>query len=160
MEMLKRHSRHILLSACVVAGSLVTGSLGAHHASAHLGVCYGDPAVLLSNGRALDLSVVVGDVSSDVNSVQYTLHAPAGTSVTGVYKTPGALGAIESFRFVADNSSGVYDTTTTVTTGSEAVSATAWSALVNLKTLSFLGSQHVTGVNRQVIASELVDPNP
>jgi hypothetical protein len=95
---------------------------GAH---AELGVCYSDPVVVLSNGTILDLSDVINDTDTDVQQVSYTIHAPAGTSVTSVTYTSGPLGPKETFQFFAEGKLGQYDIASQVTTINSGIGVTA-----------------------------------
>ncbi len=89
--------------------SLALGMLAtvpeAHAAS----ICRGDPIVMLSNGAKVQLSVTINQPdASQVSSVQYTLHAPTGTSITSIVYTGGSLQGKESVRFFADQSATHY----------------------------------------------------
>jgi hypothetical protein len=94
-------------------------------AHASLGVCNGDPVVVLTNGVTIDLNAVIQDDLSDVRQVVYTLHAPRGTGVVSVVYTSGLLGPKEVLRFYADNLPDTYDTATTVSTYASGITVKA-----------------------------------
>src|SRR5437588_5034859 len=102
-----RRARHMLLGAAVLSASLLARSLIAPATHAAVGGCRSDPVVTLSNGYAFDLSAVVNDTTTDVQQVSYTLHAPAGTSVTSEVDT-SALGPKDTFQFYADEPPNTY----------------------------------------------------
>jgi hypothetical protein len=110
--------------ACVAAAALMlatcSSALVSHPASAAVGLCRTDPHIQLTGGRNVDLSVSIGDVSSDVQQIQYTVHVPAGSDVKKVVYTGSDLSGRESITVVADNPADTYDTDTVVTTSDSA----------------------------------------
>src|SRR5439155_10658200 len=105
----------ILLGTAALSAGLLATSLIAPDAHAHVGGCRSDPIVTLSNGNTLDLSAVVSDTATDVQQVSYTLHAPAGTSVTREVDT-SVLAPKDAFQFYADNPPNPYSVAATVPT--------------------------------------------
>jgi hypothetical protein len=183
---LYRRPHRWLLGCALLAGTITGGMLGTHSAHAQFAVCYGDPIVLLSNGRALDLNVTIQDAVSDVQGVDYTLHGPAGTQVVDTYSSTGLPPKLESFQYIADDAPGTYDVTTTLTTRSSGVSFTAGGILANVSSLNLKGldflkkvdpglfrriianlsmangvvSTSASGVSGQPVALQLIDPAP
>jgi hypothetical protein len=78
--------------------------------------CRSDPAVLLSNGSIVDISADIAAYPWDIQTVDYTMHIPAGLRVLLVIRTPSWPTTRETFRVVADQAPGVYDTKTVVRT--------------------------------------------
>lgn len=112
------------LGAALLAAGLLAAPLGAPRADAVV-ACRSDPIVVLSNGVVLDLSADIDDDASDVTSVRYTLHGPAGVWVARSLSTDGPVGYDESFAYIPDASAGVYRDETVVTTGAAPVGVTA-----------------------------------
>lgn len=109
---------------------VVAGSGVAHRASAAISYCHSDPIVTLSNGSQVDLTATISDTASDVKSVVYTLHAPAGSSVVRLVTTGGAFSGKETLNFYADNAAGTYETDTVVSTRTSPVAVTAQTRVV------------------------------
>lgn len=129
-----RRPRRAALGVAVVAAGVAIGGLNAHQASAVL-ACRADPVVFLSNGVKINLSATLYNTrGSDVRGIIYTLHAPAGASVTNVVYTGGAFAGKESFVFFDDNAAHSYDSTTYVDTVSQGVSVTATAQAAGNKT--------------------------
>jgi hypothetical protein len=78
--------------------------------------CRSDPAVLLSNGSVVDISADIDAYPWDIQTVDYTMRVPAGLKVLLVIRTPSWPTTRETFRVVADQPAGVYDTVTVVKT--------------------------------------------
>ena len=124
-------------AAALLAAALLAGVAPASRVHATIGGCAGDPIVTLSNGTSVDLSATVADDLSDVAQIVYTLHAPAGSSVTSVT----SIGPKEVLRFVADNPPGVYDSATRVSTYTAAgVAVTATTTVVPVGAVPATGS--------------------
>lgn len=89
---------HAVLSAAVLACGLLGASFTPRAAHAQLSVT-ADPVVTLSNGMVFDLSTILLDNAGlgDVQHISYTLHLPAGLSVTSV-TYPDGTGALSSFQ--------------------------------------------------------------
>lgn len=123
-------SRVMVCAALACVGFAAT-SLGVPTAGAEVGVCYTDPVVVLSNGTTIDLNDTINDTYTDVQSIVYTLHAPAGTSVASVTYTSGPIGPMESLRFYADQTGSQYSATSDVITGSAGIAVTAAATALN-----------------------------
>ena len=121
---------------------LLAGMPGAVEAA--LDSCRGDPIVYLSNGATVRMSVQVSTSAANVERVVYTLHAPAGTSITRIIYTGGPLKDKEQVVFRADAKPGTYATDTVVHTkaGRAAVSATTSIGSVS-RTISGYTGQHL-----------------
>lgn len=78
--------------------------------------CRSDPAVVLSNGSVVDISADIDALPWDVQTVDYAMHIPAGLKVLLVVRTPTWPTTRETFRVIADQPAGVYDTVTVVKT--------------------------------------------
>ena len=135
-------TKRVWLGAALVAASLLAGPLFPHHASAAIGYCRSDPAVRLSDGTVIHMSAVINDDSADVQSVEYTLHAPVGTSVEHVVYSGGSK-VTETVHFVADETPNTFDTTTVVSTGLANVEVSAETQVAGL------GAGDVSGVSGQ-----------
>ncbi len=90
-------------------------------ARAALGVCGGDPVVVLSDGAVVDLDAVVNTSLSDIRGIAYTLHAPAGTVVVAIM----SLGPQQTLDVINDTAPRTYTSVTTVATMGGPVGATA-----------------------------------
>jgi hypothetical protein len=91
----------------------------------------GDPVFLLSGtsgGTAIAYRVQVGvsvsALSSQITSVTYVVHGPAGTVVTQQYATDDALAAKEVYTYAADRADQKFVAVTTVTTTGGSVAVT------------------------------------
>ncbi len=132
------------LGAAALLLGLLAGPLTPHPALAHFTSCTSDPVVTLSNGAQLDLTANISDSASDVQSITYTVHAPAGTSMVSV----ASLGPADHVTFYADDAANAYDTYTTVYTGQSSVAVTAKTTVVSVLGVT-LGSQSTSGTSGQ-----------
>jgi hypothetical protein len=124
----RRPGRALLLLALVL--SLLPAWLGAPaRAFAGNSGCRTDPVILLSNGALIDMSATIGTALYNVQQVTYTLHAPRGTRVLAVVRTPDWPTTVENFVFVADAAAGEYNTDTIVYTSENNVDVTATTTL-------------------------------
>lgn len=99
--------RLIGLTPALLAATLLVPPLVAHAA---LTTCRTDPIVTLSNGVQVQMSNTIYDNAANVSKVAYTLHGPAGTTVTSVvYPSDDTTSIPETFQYVADNNAGNYD---------------------------------------------------
>jgi hypothetical protein len=138
----------------VVTAAILTaaaGSFGSQRVSAITTYCRSDPAIVLTNGATIDLSASIGDSLSDVQQVQYVVHAPAGTHLLAVVNTDGLMGPKETVKLYADNSYGTYDSATTVLTGQKNVAVTASTDIVSALDLS-LGLRSASGYSGTPVA--------
>lgn len=140
-------SRRVLAGSAIVLAGLLSGPLMPRHALALYSSCRADPKVYLSNGSMVTLTATISDSATDVSGVQYTLHAPAGTSVTNVVYTGGSFAGKERLSFYADDPANTYDSATLVGTHASNIAVTA-STQVNTPKLSGSSSgyndQHLT----------------
>jgi hypothetical protein len=133
-----------LVVGSALAVSLLLGPLSSLSAHAALTYCRTDPVVLLSNGQTVQLEADIADSVSDVQHVDYLLHAPAGTSVVSVVYSGDVPANQESFEFTADGGPNGYHTATTVTTGASNVTVTATTTLPGADTDSTQGQSGQT----------------
>jgi hypothetical protein len=133
---INRASRRLLIGAALLVGTLAGGSLSAEHASAQFAVCYGDPIVFLSNGSMLKLSFSAQTGAANVQAAQYTLHLPAGVSITKINTSGNNIGDMETVVPVNDNPAGLYSSDTLVTasvsvplTASESLQGSGWTSV-------------------------------
>src|SRR5437588_438844 len=144
-----RMLRCILVGAVLSLG-LATVPMASHSAHAQLAGCRSDPILSLSNLAQLDLQAGISDTLSDVKSVAYVVHAPAGTSVLAAINLDPLFGVHGTLKFYADNPPGVYDLHTTVTTGKSGVSVTADAIVVSVLGLA-LAAPTVSGLSGQTL---------
>jgi hypothetical protein len=119
-------------------------------AHAQLAACRSDPVLVLSNLADLDLQAGISDNLSDVGSVSYVVHAPAGTSVISVLNLDPLLGVHGTLKFYADNPAGVYDLYTTVYTNRSIVAVTADEIVVSPLGVA-VAAPSVSGVSGQTL---------
>jgi hypothetical protein len=118
-------SRQLLLAALIAAGSLLTGTLNARHASAQLGVCYGDPIIQFNNGTKLQITVAIQSDAAAVQAIQYQVHIPAGVRIKKVRFPKGELAQLEVVNPIFDAAPNTYTADTIVTsTGTFAMTTT------------------------------------
>lgn len=86
------------------------------HASAALRKCRTDPIFMLSNGDKLTVTLDVYTAKSNIKSVVYILHVPAGVTVKRVVYTARGLGSRETYLVVQDRPEKTYTTDTVVLT--------------------------------------------
>jgi hypothetical protein len=98
----KRRIRTATLGIAVAALGMALPA----QASAQLTACRSDPVVFLSNNHKVQLTSTVNTAASNVTSVNYVLHAPAGSAVTSVTWTGG--GIKESLAFYPDAGKNTY----------------------------------------------------
>jgi hypothetical protein len=112
------HPRRLLLGGATLLAVLLTGSLLPPRAHAMISSCRTDPIITLSDGTQLDITASIDTPPGLVNAVKYTVHVPAGLSMTNVVFTGGPFAKKESLSFYADQKSGTYSTTTFASTQS------------------------------------------
>lgn len=134
-----------LLGAGSISLFMLVAPLALQGAHAQIGGCRSDPYIVLSNLAQVDMSANISDDLSDVQSVVYVLHAPAGTSPKMVVATDGLMGIKETFKFYADDPANTYDTYTTVYTGATGIAVTAESSVTSLTALGILTQSGING---------------
>lgn len=155
----RRPAQYARTAAAIIL-ALAAGSLTARPALAGITSCRSDPVVTLSNGTQIDLQAGINDSAADVQSIVYTVHAPAGTSLVSVVNTGSVLGLVERVTFYADAPARTYDTYTTVTTGASNVAVTATTTIAAATVVQTLGvtlaSQSVSGWNGQALHTQTI----
>jgi hypothetical protein len=121
---LMRSNRHLLLSALLVALTLLLGPLTSSRVHAAITYCRTDPVATLSHGAQITMYADVYDTASDLQHADFVLHVPTGVSVTGVTYDP-IFGSFESLSWVADQNTGRYKVDTLVTTGASGIKVVA-----------------------------------
>lgn len=152
MNRFRDHLARVAIGGALLFLALIPGPLRPLHASAQLGPCRSDPAVLLSNLSTLDLSATINDSASDVKQTLYVLHGPRGTKPTAIIPTDGLIGLTERFVYYADEPASTYDVYTTVYTGTPRVPVTASALVVGLVNL---GAPSVSGYSGSPIHTHL-----
>jgi hypothetical protein len=116
-------------------------------ASAALVRCRVDPIFVLSNGDVVTITVDIGTDPVKVRNVTYTLHIPAGVTVTQVAHTARGLGIKEIYNVYQDSPAGTYTTDTVITTldAAHTVPVIAYTRLngVYTKSASGYNGQHL-----------------
>lgn len=108
--------------------AMLMAALPTMQASAALVKCRTDPIFQFSNGDKLTVTLDISADAANVRNVTYTLHVPAGVTVTKATYTAGGLGTKEVYKVVQDGTAKTYKTDVLVTvqnTGSVAIVATA-----------------------------------
>jgi hypothetical protein len=132
---------------------LLVALLAAPGAQAAASVCRTDPIVWLSDGHKVTLSASIGTELSKVQQVTYTLHAPAGLTVSSIVHTAGGLGTKEVFYFYADQPAKHYTTETVVrTSGNTAVTA---NTAVTVQAGGIVGTASADGTANMTIGTEV-----
>jgi hypothetical protein len=143
-------SRVLVVTSLITLFLLVGGQLAPRSAEAALSSCRSDPVILLSNGGAIDVGAGISDNLSDVRSVRYIIHGPAGVFPLVYLNTDGLMGLKESFKYVADNSWNTYDLYTTVYTGHAGVRVSANVTLLSVLGVA-IGLQTANGMSNQSV---------
>ena len=117
--------------------------LTAPGAQAAASVCRTDPIVWLSDGHKVTLSANISTELSKVHQITYTLHAPAGLTVTSIVHTAGGLGTKEVFYFYGDQPAQHYTTETVVRTGGNA--AVTANTAITVQAGGAVGSDSASG---------------
>jgi hypothetical protein len=139
--------------AAVLALGMMISPVALHKAGASLGTCAGcnqyGPQITLSNGVKLTTGVGVSDASSDTLAISYTVHVPAGVTVTGL-SYQGAAQVLQSAQVLADDTPGTYDVTTLVVTG--AISAAVYPYVIaNSQATACVTSSTAAGPSNQPV---------
>ncbi len=119
-------ARAFLLAGMLLAAFIVIADLSP--VGAAFMTCRADPLVFLSNGDTLRIVANIDTTSSNVVSINYTLHLPAGVTVSDVRYTGGPFARKEKLD-VLHNAVDNYMTDTVVTTLRQGVQVTATSSL-------------------------------
>ncbi len=117
-----------LIIGLIFAGLAMPGS----YASASMRYCRTDPILTFSDGIMLTVTSTIDTDDSNVASVVYTLHVPAGIVLVKTIYTAGALGGEEKVQLIDDQNPGVYQIDTLVTTHVARVHVTANAVIMAL----------------------------
>lgn len=131
---------------CLFFLTVVVLTLPNMQASAALVKCRTDPIFKLSNGDVVNITLDISADASNVRNVTYSLHVPAGITVTKVTYTAGGLGTKETYKIYQDSPAKTYTTDTLVTTqntGSIAVIATTRLNATYAKSVTGYNGQHL-----------------
>jgi hypothetical protein len=146
-------ARRVLFIASILFSLLALNAPLTLPTEAALDGCRSDPAIYLSDGTTLDLSVDIGTDVSNVTKIAYVVHVPAGLQVRLYAATP-TLGfeGKETFSVINDAPSGVYKTDTLVKTTTDDVGVTAYTTLVGVSVFNLdlsIQSEPASGFNGQ-----------
>jgi hypothetical protein len=148
-----RSSFHLQPVVCTLFGALLLSLLGVQNAQAQISGCRSDPKVSLSNGGLVTLTATSSLSISQVSSITYELHIPAGQTVTNVAYTGGAYAGKEKLTWFADDAAGTYNSMTTLSASSGSASVTA-NITVNLGQKKQASAQ-VTGSSGQPLSLQV-----
>lgn len=125
-----KRSRGLLATLALLTAILIS-ILSADGVFAAYTTCRSDPTVTLSNGAQISLVDAVADDPSDIQSINFELHIPAGFTVTDV-TYDSVYGRLETFGWVADQLPGSYRDVTVVTTNENVVQVQATATMTGL----------------------------
>jgi hypothetical protein len=145
--------RRLACVTCTLIATVAGIGAGSGHVFAGYVSCQTDPVVVLSNGKSVQLAATIYDDASDVESVAYSLHGPAGTSVVSVTYSGDLPASMESFTYTADAKAGQYPATTTVVTGASGIQVSALESAGGPRQ-----TQTVNGSSNQPIATQVNAP--
>lgn len=149
-----RRACTLLAATMLFAISLLAVPFFSQTASAQLTGCRSDPLAKFSNGKQTALQAQIFDMSTDVNSVSYTLHIPTGVAMTKLTYTGGAFAGKETVTVYADNPSNTYTAITTVMTQKSSISVTD-STTLKSSSGSTIATKSVTGLAGQSITQQV-----
>ncbi|HUP27985.1 MAG TPA: hypothetical protein VM409_06080 [Chloroflexia bacterium] len=132
MPLRSKNQFRLVTSTLLAITALLAFSIGPGRAFAGLSGCRTDPVVILSNGAQLQMQADISTRYSDVESVVYTVHAPAGSRVVLILYTDNPLGSLERVRFYADAAPNNYQVETVVDTRVGGAQVTASSILLDV----------------------------
>jgi hypothetical protein len=113
-------------------------------AEARLGSCHGDPRVMLSNGKTLVVAETINTVKSNLKSITYSFHLPAGVGVIRIIRSDTGLRAAEAFNIYYDAPANTYGTDLVVGIASGAVDVSTTMSIKKLSsTVSGKTGQHI-----------------
>lgn len=137
------------LGAAALTAGLFCGLIAPQGASAEIGGWRGDPIAHLSNGHIVKLTALVSASPADVLQVTYTVHTPAGASLTGVTFNHGDHPGKETVKVVDDNAPGTYDADTFVSTATAQAQVTAQTSVPGV------GSDSASGTSGQDLLTHI-----
>lgn len=138
--------------ALLLAGAGVL-TLQPHPSSAAVGIKNTGPVMTLSNGRQVQILTAISDSQSNVTEIDYTIHGPAGTTMTKVSYQKAWPNLLNRAVYVADQASGTYKTTALVK--SKATTAAAVSAQSSVTYGKTKHSASASGKEGATVASAL-----
>lgn len=138
------------MSLAVIVASTFTGTLAAKQADAQISTSRTGPIVYLSDGEVINLAVAVSGNPSEVRSIVYTVHAPAGIAMTRVQYTGGDLSKKQSVQYFADNAANTYDSDTEVASSQDGMAVTATTQVTSA------GSGSASGYSNQNLPIHIV----
>jgi hypothetical protein len=94
-------------------------------AEARLSSCGGDPKFQLSNNKNLTVTETIYTDRTNVKSVTYSVHLPAGVTVNRVIKSDTGLAPQEVVRLYSDNPANTYTVDLVVQVSTAAVPVNA-----------------------------------
>lgn len=150
--------------ACFVTTLFVSAMLliGVAPSSVHAAIkgCRADPIAVLSDGSVLRLAVTIEADPSDVDAIQYTIHAPRGTTIKRVvFSRQPKLSSREHVTYIDDAPANTYITETVVTTHGASVRVEASTTLgVSVGGESAREANHhqrITGWSGETLRAEL-----
>jgi hypothetical protein len=138
--MLIRDSRTLRVAAvaALLWSALLAFALGPDKALAS--GCRTDPVVVLTNGAQLQFGADIATSYSNVQSVVYTIHAPAGSAVALIIYSDNPLGSVERVQFYADSPNNYYTIDTIVYTAKGRFSVSTSGLLVNALRITLAGA--------------------
>jgi hypothetical protein len=123
-------SQRAVIAAALLSLGLLSSPLLLSHAAAGLVTCGTDPEIVLSNGKTVIMAVTINDQASDVQSISFVLHGPAGASVTSIIGDSTFAG-LEGFQYLPDNSSSYSYTSDILVVTGTATTATGTTTITN-----------------------------
>lgn len=131
-----QNKRRVSLALVMMLFAALGPLAATYPAEASFAVCRGDPILSLNNGLKVTFTVELDTSASNVLSVQYTVHAPAGVTLKQIKYPKDDLTGKESVVFVRDSP----DTDFHVTTIALVASGPAATVLI-------------TGVNKKIVVT-------
>ena len=96
--------------------------------------CKGDPKVTLSNGKTIVVAETISTDASNLKSVVYSFHLPAGVAITKIVKSDTGISAREVYNFYYDAPANTYGTDLGVLITGPAVAVSANMSIGNAST--------------------------
>lgn len=152
MRFMKVRKVWSIISIAILAAVLMAVSVAPGEVAASRSGCRADPLITLFDGTQIQIVTGIGTSISDIQSIVYTVHAPAGSGVATVIYTYSILGVRETLQFYADAPAGQYTTDTIVYTGTRGV---AVDTTTNIIKLLGLESKSARGLDRQHLVLRL-----
>ena len=142
-----------IIPALLVLFTMTMLLLQVESAAAILRQCRGDPKFFFSDKTKLTVIVEMDTEETNVQKIEYVLHAPAGAELEKVVYTAGGLGDEETYELFYDNPPGLYTIDTYVETRVSGVNVTTTSSLKDGTSAS------ASGFEREHLIVELKKPS-